>query len=405
MTGGPRNGLRDASVPAGTTRGPGRGRARDAPGTAGAHSPSCFRYIRFRWIEEVEIDLVGVELGAVDAGELGSLGGEHAAAAAHAGAVDHHRVEADHRLDPVRPGRLGDRLHHPGRPDRQHEVDLPARLDQGLELVGHEPLEAVGAVVGRDQQLVADRADLLLEDHQLLVPRSDDRDHVVAGLLHGPGRRVGDRRADAAADHHHRAVELDVRGLAQRPDQVEDRIAGVQHVEQLGRLADALDDDRDRPLLRVGIGDGQRDALAVGVQPEDDELAGLPLPGDARRLDDEPLDIGREKLGLDDRKHAVEPRQRGGDRTSRGQAVIGLDLYRPGSATRFPKGPSSLVYLPYQETSDRRNREKRGIRAVGCETRFAPLKYLVACQAEFPKLSIALPAVPPAHDRWRGQGR
>ena len=34
------------------------------------------------------------------------------------------------------------------------------------------------------------------------------------------------------------------------------------------------------PCLRVGVGDGQRDALAVGVQPDDDELAGLALPGD-----------------------------------------------------------------------------------------------------------------------------
>ena len=133
-------------------------------------SASCLRYFRLRWIEEVEIDLVGVELGPVDAGELGPLRREHAAAAAHAGAVDHQRVEAHHGLDPVRPGRLGDGLHHPRRPDRQHEVDLPARLDQLLELVGHEALAAVAAVVGRDQELVADRADLLLEDHQLLVP-------------------------------------------------------------------------------------------------------------------------------------------------------------------------------------------------------------------------------------------
>ena len=46
----------------------------------------------------------------------------------------------------------------------------------------------------------------------------------------------------------------------------------------------------------------------MGVQPDDHELPGLALLGDARRLDDEPLDIRCEKLGLDDGKHAVEPR-------------------------------------------------------------------------------------------------
>ena len=82
---------------------------------------------------------------------------------------------------------------------------------------------------------------------------------------------------------HDRAEVLDLRGLAQRPDQVEDHIPGAQHVEQLGRLADALNDQRDRSFLRVGIGDGQRNALAMSVQPDDHELPGLAFLGDARR--------------------------------------------------------------------------------------------------------------------------
>ena len=93
--------------------------------------------------EQVEINLVSVEFGAVYAGELRSLSGEHPAAAAHAGAVNHHRVQAYDRLDLVRTRRLGDRLHHPRRANGQNQIDLPARLDQGLELVGHEPLASV----------------------------------------------------------------------------------------------------------------------------------------------------------------------------------------------------------------------------------------------------------------------
>ena len=44
----------------------------------------------------VEIHLVTVEVGSVDAGELDAVADLHAAAAAHAGAVDHHRIEAHH---------------------------------------------------------------------------------------------------------------------------------------------------------------------------------------------------------------------------------------------------------------------------------------------------------------------
>ena len=51
--------------------------------------------------ELVEVDQVAVELGAVDTGELGLPADRHAAAAAHAGAVDHERVQRDDRLDAV----------------------------------------------------------------------------------------------------------------------------------------------------------------------------------------------------------------------------------------------------------------------------------------------------------------
>ena len=44
-------------------------------------------------------------------------------------------------------------------------------------------------------------------------------------------------------------------------------------------LADRLDDQRDRAALAVEVGDGQRDALAVLVEHDDDELPG---PGGAR---------------------------------------------------------------------------------------------------------------------------
>ena len=61
------------------------------------------------------------------------------------------------------------------------------------------------------------------------------------------------------------------------------------------------------PALRVGVGDRERDALAALVDPEDHELAGLALAGDARGLDPEQLDVGGEEAGLEDGEH--EPRK------------------------------------------------------------------------------------------------
>src|SRR5436305_14148329 len=49
--------------------------------------------------EHVEVDVVRVELGAVDACELALAADEDAAAAAHPGANDHDRVQADDRAD------------------------------------------------------------------------------------------------------------------------------------------------------------------------------------------------------------------------------------------------------------------------------------------------------------------
>ena len=50
--------------------------------------------------EHVPIDQMPVELGAVNAGEACFAADFHPAPAAHAGAVDHHRVQADHRATP-----------------------------------------------------------------------------------------------------------------------------------------------------------------------------------------------------------------------------------------------------------------------------------------------------------------
>src|SRR5512136_841903 len=75
-----------------------------------------------------EIDLMTVEFGAVHAGELHLAAYHDPAAAAHAGAVDHDRVEADDGFDAVRPGQLRDRAHHRHRTDGENRLGRVLRI-------------------------------------------------------------------------------------------------------------------------------------------------------------------------------------------------------------------------------------------------------------------------------------
>ena len=148
----------------------------------------------------LEVDGVGVELGTVHAGVDGLAADADAAAAAHAGAVDHDGVERHGGGHVVLLGHLGDGAHHGHRPDRVDVVDA-ARLEHVAQLIGDEAVAAVGAVVGADAD-VAVAAQLVLEDDPLPGPAADD-----AGDLHALGREalghgVHDRGAHAAADAH-----------------------------------------------------------------------------------------------------------------------------------------------------------------------------------------------------------
>ena len=51
-----------------------------------------------------------------------------------------------------------------------------------------------------------------------------------------------------------------------------------------GGFANALDDHGNGAALFVAVDDGERDALAAVGRTDDDELAGLPPFGDARRF-------------------------------------------------------------------------------------------------------------------------
>ena len=117
----------------------------------------------------VEIHEVAVEVGAIHAGELGLAAHGQAAAAAHAGAVDHDGVHGDDALEAVLLAGLDHKLHHDERTDGDDQVVLVAGSHQLVEGSGDDALGAVAAIVGHDPQLVAAGLELVLEDEQVLA--------------------------------------------------------------------------------------------------------------------------------------------------------------------------------------------------------------------------------------------
>ena len=90
----------------------------------------------------------------------------------------------------------------------------------------------------------------------------------------------GARNADEAV----RIARLS-REVGQGANEVVQILALLLVAELLGGGAHGLDNDGNGALFAVIVVDGDGDALAVFIHPQDDELAGLCLPGNHRSLD------------------------------------------------------------------------------------------------------------------------
>jgi len=123
---------------------------------------------------QVEIHFMTVELGSVHADELGFSVHLDAAAAAHAGPVDHDCVERNLGRYPERQRRLATELHHQGGADDESLAGFRLSGADLLEGLGDQGLAAVRAVVGANDQLIADIGEAVLQDHAVLVTGAED---------------------------------------------------------------------------------------------------------------------------------------------------------------------------------------------------------------------------------------
>ena len=99
------------------------------------------------------------------------------------------------------------------------------------------------------------------------------------------------RRAHAAANAQRMAARDHFRGMSERASHVADEIADIQRDQFIRAFANGLNDQRDGTGFGIGIGDGQRDALGIFGEMDDDELPRLPDLGDARCVNVQPRDV------------------------------------------------------------------------------------------------------------------
>ena len=250
----------------------------------------------------VEVHLVAVELGAVDADKLGLAAHGDAAGAAHARAVHHDGVERYVGGDVIFLGQQADELHHDGRADGEALVHLLAQ-DDLFHAIGHQTFLPVAAVVGHDDDLVAGGTHLFFQDNQFLGASGQDGDDAIAGSLQSlyDGQHRGDSHAASGADHG--AELLDVRGLSQGAYDVGDVVAFVQFAEAGGGEAYFLHHEGDGAGHGVSFGNGEGHTFALLAHTDDNEVPGLARPGDERCFNHELEDLLGEMFFVENLVH------------------------------------------------------------------------------------------------------
>ena len=130
----------------------------------------------------VEIDLMTIEFGTIDTNELGLTAYADATGTTHACPINHDGVQRNVGGDVVFLGQQTTELHHDGRADGKHLIDV-FPLDDLLYADGHHALLPIAAVIGHDDDLVARLTDIVLQNNQVFRPPCKHRYHAVAGSL------------------------------------------------------------------------------------------------------------------------------------------------------------------------------------------------------------------------------
>ena len=226
----------------------------------------------------VPIDQGSIKLRTVDADELGLASDGQAAGATHTRSVHHDGVEGNVGREIVFLGQEAAELHHDRRTDGKDLVDV-LLVDEFLDTNGYHAFLAVATVIGHDDEFVAGTANFLFHDDQFLVSSGDDREHSVASCFQGTDDREHRGYADTTTSTDDRTEILDVGRISERTYHVVNLLALIECAEFGRGEPYLLNHQGDSSLFDVGIGNGERHTLTVGIHTDDDEVTCLAALG------------------------------------------------------------------------------------------------------------------------------
>ena len=161
--------------------------------------------------------------------------------------------------------------------------------DQFVDHLRNKPFEAFGAVVGGDMEVFGHGAHRVGVNEHVAGLGADDHVGLDAVFLEPFDLRIDRGGAYAACDEE--VVPLaefverhfdEFGGVAERACEVGERFARFERTDFARRSADGLRYDGDAALFGVEVGDRERNAFAVFIGADDDELSRPGRACDAR---------------------------------------------------------------------------------------------------------------------------
>ena len=240
----------------------------------------------------VKVEQCGIELRTVHARESGLSTHRDTAGPAHARAVHHQGVKADHTRDIEFGSLSGHELHHDHRSDGCDFVVASAFFfHQSFQYVGHCALFAQGTIVSGDVEVAGNWTQFFKIEEQRCIASTHDNIAVEAVCVHPFYQRVDGGDAHAAGDEAIACATqfadgpVNERGrMSQRAYHIAKRVAHLKLQHLACGVTDGFHHQRDRAVKEVRIADGQRDTLRLFVGFHNHKLSGQCGVGNLRSL-------------------------------------------------------------------------------------------------------------------------